>query len=102
MRVAVPTQLAGAGDRMPGGHQGGDGDSVHLRKDAGGQGKEKLKAWLGTCFQVTSGFFETGALRGEAEGRAEPLFLPHRRQPRGNKCPMHAAPLRNPNRLLHD
>lgn len=44
MRVAVPTRLAGAGD----------GDNVLLRKDEGGQGKEKLK--LGAGFQAMFGF----------------------------------------------
>ena len=61
---------------MPGGHQGGDGDSAHLREDAGGQGKEKLKAWLGTWFQVTLGFFETGVEKGGREESRAPLSAP--------------------------
>lgn len=44
MRVAVPTRLAGAGGGMPGGHQGGVGDSVPLPRVAGKRKAEGL-AW---------------------------------------------------------
>lgn len=77
MHVAVPTRLAGAGDGMPCGHHGGEGDSVHLHEHAGGQGKEKLKAWLGTWFQVTFGFCSERGVEsgGRGESRA-PLSAP--------------------------
>lgn len=48
---------------------------MHLCEDVE-KGMEKLEAWLGTWFQVMLGGFETGALRGEAGGGAEPLLLP--------------------------